>query len=247
MIYCSSLPNDEDMIKALGSMAVPMPSLFTDCCFSGSGDNSIPILIAVERKKISDIVSCIITGRFMSQFQVCKEMGCTVMVIIVEGDCRPSPTDGLLEVPGWDPIKCKKGWIVTSQSLTYSRFDQYLTELDYLAGVIVKRSGDVRETAAIIKALWDNFQKPPDRHASLHQMFSAPNPKNSVELYRPGLARRIGKELPGVGWTRSREVAKHFGTVLNMANATEEEWTQVPGIGKKIAGDVYRDIRRKNS
>jgi len=34
VIFTSNLPNDADMIKALGSIAIPCP-LFTDCAFWG--------------------------------------------------------------------------------------------------------------------------------------------------------------------------------------------------------------------
>jgi ERCC4-type nuclease len=238
-ILTSNLPNDQDMIEALGSQALPMP-LFTDCLFSGNGENNSSMLVAVERKKVQDITNCINTGRFMSQFQVCKEMGCEVMVIIVEGRYQSNPLDGVLEVPGWDPEKKKRSWHAATPTMMYSRFDQYLTELDYLAGVIVKRSADVRETADVIKALYANFQTPPSQHGSLNKMFSAP--QTIVELARPSLIRRMAKELSGIGWGKSKAVAAHFKTPKAMCNAGIKEWQKIDGIGKKIAAQVVHEI-----
>jgi len=230
------------MIRALGGMAIPLP-LFTDCCFSGVGENDAPLLIAVERKKITDLVSCITDGRFINQMQICGEMGCDVMVLIVEGDSHVSLEDGLLEVPIWrrnSAGKLVKTWVPVRPTMTFSRFDQFLTEVDYLAGVIVKRSWDVRETASIIKALWDNFQTPPGKHNSLNRMFTAP--PTSVELVRPGLIRRMAKELPGIGWKRSRVVAAHFRSVRDMCNAKTPEWTKLDGISRKVATEVVNAI-----
>jgi ERCC4-type nuclease len=125
--------------------------------------------------------------------------------------------------------------------MTYSRFDQYLTELDYLAGIIVKRSRDVRETAAIIKALWTNFQSPPDEHNSLHQIYS--QPVSGVLLTKPGLVRRVSKEFDGIGWKRSRDVAEMFKSVQEMANAPASVWMTIEGIGKKTAEKVVEQIK----
>jgi len=233
------------MIQALGSLAIPMPSLFTDVCFSGVGDNDASLIVAVERKKIGDLCSCILDGRFLFQAQVCKEMGCDVLCLIVEGACRPSPDDGLLEIPVWGiNTRGRRAeiWKPIIPAMMYSRFCQYLFELSYLAGIFVFRSRDVRETAAILKSLWDNFQTPPNQHQSLHQMFVAPNPGGTVELVRPGLVRRMAKELDGVGWKLSKVVAAHFATPKEMCEADVKEWMSMDGIGKVTAEKVVRSL-----
>jgi ERCC4-type nuclease len=230
------------MIRALGSIAVPLPQFFTDACFSGIGHNSQSVLIAVERKKLGDLCSCILNGRFLFQMQGCKEAGADVLCLIVEGECRPSPDDGLLEVPVWRAFqqKRKQVWEPVKPTMTYSRFCQYLVELEYLAGILVFRSRDVQETAAIIKSLWDNFQTLPDDHNSLHQIFHTPMP--TVPLMRPSLVRRVASELPGVGWTRSKVVAERFLTVRAMTEASEKEWASLEGIGKVTARKVVQAL-----
>ncbi len=241
-IYTSNLPNDADMIRALGSIAVPMP-LFTDACFAGVGDNDTPLLVGVERKKLGDLASCIHDGRLMFQLQVSKEAGCDVLCLIVEGDCRPNPEDGVLEMPVWGinaKLKRSQYWTPVLPITTYSRFDQYLTELDYLAGVVVKRSRNVLETAAIIKALWLNFQTAPGDHNSLKQMFKSP--VQGVQLVRPSLVRRVASELPGIGWERSRVVAEHFQSIRAMVEAPVPEWAALDGIGKKTAAKVVQAL-----
>lgn len=242
-IYTSNLPNDQDMIRALGPIAVPMP-LFTDACFAGVGDNDTQLLVGIERKKIGDLCQCLHDGRLMFQLQVSKEAGCDVLCLIVEGDCRPNPEDGVLEMPVWGinaKLKRAQHWTPVLPITTYSRFDQYLTELDYLAGVIVKRSRNVQETAAIIKALWLNFQTAPDGHNSLKQMFKPPAP--TVQLVRPSLVRRVASELPGIGWERSRVVAEYFQSVREMVEAGVERWAALDGIGKKTALKVVQALR----
>jgi len=242
-VYCSNLPNDQDMIRALGSLAVPMP-LFTDCCFTGVGEQGESMLVAVERKKVGDLAQCINDGRLLHQLQVCRENSADVLCLVVEGRYRRNPDDGLLEIPVWgiNPRTMHRAeiWQPVKPTMQYSRFDQYLTELAYLAGVIVKRTENVRETADVIQALYANFQTSPSQHQSLKQIFKPPMPV--VLLVRPSLVRRVAAELPGIGWGRSKVVAEHFPSVRAMVEADVKEWASLDGIGKKTAEKVVRAL-----
>tara|TARA_Y100000310_G_scaffold120427_2_gene119206 strand:+ start:8223 stop:8930 length:708 start_codon:yes stop_codon:yes gene_type:complete len=235
------------MIKALGSIAIPCP-LFTDCAFWGVGDDDTTLSIGIERKKIGDLVQCIYDGRLIQQAQLAKENGIDVFVVLVEGRIRSNPDDGLLEIPVWgiNPRTLRRAevWQPVKPAITYSRLDQYLTELDYLAGFIIKRSEDVKETAAVVKALWDNFQTPPSKHGSLHQIYTQPN-QGSVLLVRPNLVRRVAKELKGVGWERSQAVADRFKSVRELVGASVDDWRAVDGIGKVTAEKVVRELSGK--
>ncbi len=253
ILFVTTSPNDDDLAKVLGSSAIrcPVPS---DVCFWGRGEGGTVLRVACERKKTGDLAQCIYNGRLLYQAQVAKENGIDVFCLIVEGRVRSSPDDGLLEVPVWgiNPRTMHRAeiWTPVKPTITYSRFDQYLTELDYLAGIIVKRSFDVKETAAIIKALWDNFQTPPERHQSLKQMFKPAPP--TVQLVRPSLTRRIASELDGIGWERSGAVAQYFKSVTEMVNAGVEEWENIVTIddkdksrrlGRRVAEKVVAQIR----
>ena len=251
IIFASNLPNDQDMIKELGSCTIPCP-LFTDCGFWGISDNGGTILIGIERKKVGDICACILDGRLMHQTQIAKENGIDIFVLVAEGRIHSNSEDGLLEVPVWKSYinvagfnRHREEWVPVRPAMTYSRFDQFLTELDYLTGVIVKRSENVRETATIIRALYDNFQTPPSKHNSLHRIYEAPN-RDSILLTRPGLVRRVSKEFSGVGWERSRSVAERFKSVREMANADAKSWQEIDGIGKKTAEKVVREINNEH-
>jgi len=227
------------MIRALGSMAIPV-NLFTDACFSSIDEK----LVCVERKKIGDLCSCINDGRFLFQMQTCKSAGADYLCLILEGRYRRNPDDGLLEVPVWgfNPRTSKRCevWEPVRPTTMFSRFDQYLTELQRDAGIIVKHTENVRGTADVILALYQNFQTPQDEHNSLHQMYKAPTP--TVQLVRPSLVRRIASELPGIGWSRSGVVAEHFPNVKAMVGADWKEWASLEGIGKKTAQKVVKSL-----
>lgn len=241
-LFCTDEPNDADLVRALGASATPLP-LFTDCCFTSCDG----ILIACERKKIGDIASCIQSGRLVAQLQASVAIGADVLVVIVEGRTRRSPEDGQLEIPVWgvNPRTMKRCemWQPVLPTTAYSRFCQYLFELERLAGVHVLRSGDVQETAAIITSLWAGFQKPDDEHQSLKQLYKRPPP--TVSLIRPSFRRRVAAELKGVGWERAQAVADRFTSVAEMVAATEKDWLSIPGIGKKLARSVVTELRGK--
>ena len=248
MIYCSDLRNDQDMIRALGSMAIPV-NLFTDACFASVDEK----LVACERKKIGDLCQCINDGRFLFQMQNCKSAGADYLILLLEGRYRRNPDDGLLEVPVWgfNPRTQKRAevWEPVKPTMMFSRFDQYLTELQRDAGIIVKHTENVRGTADTILALYQNFQTPADQHRSLNQIFKPPAP--SVQLVRPSLARRIASELPGVGWEWSAVVADRFKSVKDMASADADTWASLERtsssgkkrrLGKKIATKIMESL-----
>ncbi len=249
MIYTSSLPNDSDMIKALGSMAIPVSNLFTDACFASVDER----LICVERKKVGDLVSCISDGRFLFQMQRCKEAGADYLCLILEGRYRRNPEDGLLEVPVWgfNPRTNHRAevWEPVKPTMMFSRFDQYLTELQRDVGIIVKHTENVRGTADTILALYQNFQTPVDQHHSLNQIFKPPTP--SVQLVRPSLVRRIASELNGIGWEWSGVVANFFPTVREMVSASLDTWASLEKessngkkrkLGKKTAQKIVESL-----
>jgi ERCC4-type nuclease len=236
------------MIKAIGSMAIPVPNLFTDACFSSIDEK----LICCERKKIGDMASCILDGRFLFQMQRCKEAGGDYLVLALEGRYRRSPEDGLLEIPVWGVNRNGNHteiWKPVQPTTQFSRFDQYLTELQRDVGIIVKHTENVRGTADTILALYQNFQTPPDQHHSLNTIFKAPTP--AVQLVRPSLVRRIASELPGIGWERSGAVAQHFNSVTEMVNAGISDWESITTtdgkgksrrIGRKVAERIVKAL-----
>ncbi len=256
-IYCSNLPNDQDMIKALGSLALPLPIATGDACFDGVGPDNRAILICLERKHAGDLAQCILSGRYQHQLQIAKENGADTFVLCLEApQLRASPEDGILEQLNWgiNPRtmhRCQI-WEPVKPTISYSRFDQFLTEVQYLAGVIYKRTSNVQETASVIKALWINFQTPPDAHNSLHTVYH--QPRQGILLVKPSLARRVASELPNIGWQWGKTVAEKFPTVKDMVSATVEDWAGLEHVdengkrrklGVKVAERIAQAIRKK--
>lgn len=253
VIYCTDQRNDQDVVKELGDLAVVVPVSFGDFLLFGVAENPQggidQVRVLIERKRIHDLVSSIITGRYLSQVQSARDAGYEILILIWEGIIRPSPLNGNIEVPAWErtynqltkKYKTKPIWKPLSpQNISYSRFDQYLTELAFDAKIIVKHSLDYKETAAIVKAIWLNFQEPRRKHSSLQTIYTSSPP--TALLHKPSLLRRVAKELPGVGWGRSLDVDQHFKSVRDMANASVKEWESIPNIGIITAKKVVSSL-----
>ncbi len=245
MIYTSNLPCDQDMIRALGSIAIPV-NLFTDACFASVDEK----LVCVERKKLGDLCQCISDGRFLFQMQNCKSAGADYLCLVLEGRYRRSSEDGLLEIPVWG-VNSRGNhaeiWKPVQPTMQFSRFCSYLFELSYLTGIFVFYSENVKGTVDIIQCLYSWFQR--FDHSSLETIFKRPAP--SVQLVRPSLVRRIASELTSIGWERSGAVAQRFSSVSEMVNASVQDWESITTtdsegksrkIGHKIAEKVVKSL-----
>jgi len=69
---------------------------------------------------------------------------------------------------------------------------------------------------------------------------SATNTVNSIEASKQIPFRRVlfGLNIPDVGWVTAQNLARHFGDVDRLANATQEEITECEGIGPERAAAI---------
>lgn len=203
---------------------------FGDICFEAANGQ----LIGIEVKKIEDAVGSLLSGR-LADHQIPGMLSMyNVSYLIVEGYYRCDPVSGLIQGwkgNSWRDIHSRR------QSLTWESLDNWLTSIETLANIRVRRTVSEKETVRTIQSLY-NWWGHGD-HRSLKVFNTA---SEAAGMERPNLLRRVAKELPGIGWERSIAVANYFGTIWNMANASEGEWTSIEGIGDGIAGNVYRAI-----
>lgn len=214
---------------------------FGDFAFLGNGPEDEPVSIGVERKGIKDLLNSISTGRLAGHQLIGLVNNYHYVYIVVEGLWRFNPTDGMLEErcgQGWEPIQLGSRRFMAREVLSF------LHTLMVKTGVMVFYSGTKRETVQVVSMLhgwWSN--KSWDEHtAHLGLVKQHKSTDGAVELVKAPLLRRVAAELPGIGWQKSREVAKHFGSVLEMSLATEREWRQIPGIGKILAERITKEI-----
>lgn len=203
-----------------------------DVCFDGNGVHG-PVRIGVERKRISDLVNSITTGRLAAVQLPDLTSTYDVSYLIVEGVWKNNG-EGIVEyIRGrWRHVANGRRW---SEKSIWS----FLTSVES-AGITVRTTPSIVATAHMISHLAHWWGRPWSSHKSLkakhvHDIRA----RSTINLSRPSLMRRIACELPGIGIDRSFSVAAQFTTVEEMVNATVDDWMAVDGVGKTVAHAVW--------
>lgn len=214
---------------------------YGDFAFIGRGPEDEPVSVGVERKGMKDLLNSMVTGRLSGHQLVGLVNTYHYVYIVVEGMWRFNPNDGMLEERAginWVPIQLGSRRFMAKEVLGF------LHTLMVKTGVMVFYTNSRKETAQVVSVLygwWAN--KSWDEHtAHLGLVKRHQSGDNAVELVKAPLLRRVAAELKGVGWKKSREVAKHFSSVADMVHAVEREWRQIPGIGRKMAKDIVEEL-----
>lgn len=225
------------LIRSTGEKAELMALPFGDFMFEGKGPEG-DISIGIERKALHDMMQCINDHRFSGHQMPGMKSLYHIRILIVEGQWRPhEPTGVLMEGHRggsiWGQFRGRHG------KTMYAALQNYLLSVS-LSGFIVIRTTSTWETASVVVATYHYFQKTWDKHTSLQELHQVAVPS----LFGPpSLARVWAASLPGVGTKLSELVIRRFRTGLAIAEADEDEWLEVPGIGPTLAKKIFRAIR----
>ena len=241
---------------------------FGDAMFSGNGPHG-ECLVGIERKRLSDLVNSM-KDRRLAGFQIKgMQRSYDFCFLTIESVFRPGPHGEIEELHGrdWRPFyTVGKG----SSAVAYRQLTAFVTTLELLGNLIVRRTSNMRETAAQIVALhhWFN-DKEWDQHHSHDQIYTNTPEKghgtgwgtphaHDEEFGKYGRGRaivvgkppstcwRMASQIPGID-RKAEVVAAHFGTVRAMVEAGEKEWQRIPGIGKTTARAAVRSIREEGA
>ena len=106
-----------------------------------------------------------------------------------------------------------------------------LSSMMLLYGVSVLSTSDPEETAQLIAMMARQEQ------VGIPDISLIPKRKaTSLD----DMQRRVVEMLPGSGMVMARELLHHFGSVQRIANATEDEFRTVRGIGARKAREIVR-------
>lgn len=211
---------------------------YADVMFEGLGPAG-RVDVGVERKVITDLLSSISTGRLTGHQLPGMAKDYYKSYLIVEGKWKAGG-DGVIEIlrkGRWESIQ-------HGRRFKYMEVMAYLNSLTMLGGIGVWFTGNMAETIATIQALFGWWQKDWEQHKSHLEMHKPAPPTAFLNPDGPSLLRRMAMELPGIGWERTKQVEVAFPTIVDMVNATQEEWEGVGGIGKVIARTVYEALRK---
>jgi ERCC4-type nuclease len=240
----------KELYKPLKALRLPVRMKrmdYGDISFYGNGPDG-RLLWGCEYKKYDELLACIIDKRLVSHQIPGLVASYDRRYLLVEGIARPY-RDSSIE--RFVPFRDRRGddygkWHPAFSAITWAMVEKYCATLQEVAEVRVRFTSCRAETIGYIAAHYAWWQKPWEKH---HAHLSLPAREDShprrveVLFRRPSVLRRIASCLPGVGWHKSQDTARRFGTVMGMVRASREEWMSIPGIGPKTAKAIHRALR----
>lgn len=238
MITIDSRKGSAELLPLFPSGAAQLGFLqYADFAFTGNGPNNIPWLVGVERKTIRDLLNSMTGGRFAGHQLIGLLNEYNTVYLIVEGLFRPCPKDGILE------IYSKSGWYtleVGNRTYMMSDIQMWLNTLAVKCGIHCLITRTDIETMRQITALYNWWVR---KDFEEHRSHLQPNTGQVAVLVRHSIVRRIAAQLTGIGWERAKDIDNHFESVEAMCWCGENEWQEVPGIGKKLATSIINELR----
>lgn len=208
---------------------------FGDVAWVGEGPDGGTTRCGVEYKQLNDVLDCMIDGRFAGHQLIGMINSYDRIYLLVEmGGTRWDRRTGFLQ--RWKPTGNGKGvWVDVmraGRNFTYRDLEHWYSTFEEFAQLRVVRTGDQSESARWVTSKYSWWtSKGYDEHKSMCQFHVPPPPV--AAFAKPGVVRRVAKELHDLGWERSGPVAAHFGTIYRMANAPAEEWAAIEvGVNK---------------
>lgn len=246
MVLIDGRIGSRELLQGLRGLGVDCDlagKLDADFQFTGEGPTG-PILLGCERKEIQDLLNSKREHR-LAGHQLRPMTDCYDRVyLIVEGYWRRGRGTGLIETRNGT-------WQTARGRVYYAEIVHFLDRLAEWGGIRVVRTSDEEETAGFIAELYREWQEPYAVREQKLQVIYAPGPdtrekrghRASVFRRKATLKEKWVHDLPGIEG-RSIEIAKHFGSAREVANADVEQWLGIKGlrIGKKTAETIVGAI-----
>lgn len=229
--------------EAIGAAYELTPLEFADASFLGTGEDERPATIGVEVKNVRDLVNSMQSGRLAGhQIPGLLEQYQHVW-LAVEGVYRRSRGNNVVEIPrgsSWSPLYLGK------RPVFWSQLENFLTSLEVLAGVHVRRTRTPRETAEFIHLLYEWWQKPDHKALKvIHRQAPRTELRRLDETTKQ--IRDLANTLPGIGYDRAMAIAKKLKSPSDLFLMTERDWREIDGVGKTLAKRIVAALHGEKS
>lgn len=219
-----------DEFDEIGADYELTPLDFADASFIGAGSDG-PATIGVELKNIKDLVNSMQSGR-LAGHQVPGLLERYQHVwLVVEGVYRQARENGVVEVPrgrGWAPLYTGR------RPVFWQQVEAFLTSMEVLAGLHIRKTRTPRETAEFIQSLYGWWQKADHRSLKVvHRQAPRTELRKLDETTKQ--IRDIANTLPGIGYDRAMAIAKKLKSPSDLFLMTEREWREIDGVGRTLA------------
>jgi ERCC4-type nuclease len=203
-----------------------------------------PPVVGIEIKKVRDALQCMRDGRFAGHQLpgLLRDYG--IVWLVIEGPYDVDYETGTMTVVGGGRGRRKALTLgrESKNGFSYQEFDSWLMTLEVKAGIHVRRTQGRVETA---RFLWDCarwWEKDWDAHKA-HLALHVLKPDTAL-LVPATTMRKVCAQLPSVGWTRSAEIEKRFGTIEKLLRARVDQLAEIDGVGTKLAKTIYDSLRK---
>lgn len=236
------------ILKGELDMAIEIKDLPTgDVIFdSPHGPNDLPCRVAFERKRISEVLGTIESGKFSGGQlkRLCKEFD--FVYFILEGKYRRNPVTEQIELPRGRKGAYRAG-AFEGQNIHWLRLDSFLNTLRLKTGTShadlhVIKTHSPGQTCVEIKAIHHWFTSKRFNSHGSHLRFEVRG-GNRVQLFHPKMVRAMSKELPGIGWERAAQVELLMGSMEGAVEAGVDRWAMIDGITHKRARRIWWLLR----
>ena len=210
-----------------------------DLFFLGRGPEGKEVTVAVEFKKLPDLLSSLRSKRLQGH-QLFEMQPYDFRFLLVEGEWRHDD-EGFVTIRRFRRGE-KPSWCRAPGSFRAAELDKTLLGLVLRAGIIVKETTTRAESIRWIQSLYRNFNDLEwDDHSSHTGVWRPP------AMVKPSPFRNFIMGIPNVGNKTSRAVEEFFrnpttgkSSPRQAVRAGADTWAQIDGIGKKGAEQIDR-------
>jgi len=210
---------------------------YGDFAWSGKGPEG-EVTIGVERKRLMDLLQSMTSGR-LSGHQIIGMLDTYDWTyLLVEGLWRPDRHTGVLM-----RANGKGKWEAAhlgSRRFMARDIYNFFNTLTVMTGIIVVTTGNIWESAKWLESCSGWWNKGWAKHKS-HTQWQ--KPPQFAQLTKPNLVTRMAAQLEGIGWDKARKIGERFDSVDELIQGVESEFTEVEGIGPKLAESIVRQIQ----
>lgn len=217
-----------------------------DVAFVGRGEKGKEVLIGVEYKKLSELVTSLRDERLQGhQLPKMDEAGYDHAWLLIEGELLYDATGKLQRRVKWP----KRGFKPLPGGMTVGELLKRVTVLHLCGGLNPWWTQDRRQTVTWLEILYRTWtDKALDQHKSHLGIYHAPT------LTPVSPERRTLMTLPGIGQRASGAVLERFGSLHRALLARPEDWAEIETqddkgntrrLGMKLAVKVYEFIHNK--
>lgn len=230
-LVAAGIPVDEESINLKTELR------FGDIAFAGRGECGVSLGIGIEHKKLPDLINSLATDRLAGHQLTGMLKTYDRGYLIIEGDWIVDDNGRVLI-----PSKFKRMAQPLKGCPPASVLESRIWTLEHRGGLRVRWTRNQKETIRYVSALYRNWtDRDLDEHRS-HLAIHAPDLDRALHI-PVSLKRRIAAVLPHIGYKLSESVDTFFPSIWQMMDASENDWLQIDGIGKKTASDIVNAIR----